>query len=84
MACADIETRAEIHHDPAMSEPKRKRAPGGGRKRTGITRTASLPKIRPESYAELKAIAAAREDTVAGALEWAIQAGTDQVRKDHK
>lgn len=56
-----------------MSEPKRKRAPGGGRKRTGITRTASLPKIRPEAYAELKKIATSRSLTVAGAIEWAIE-----------
>jgi hypothetical protein len=45
--------------DPNASGPPRKRKPGAGRKPTG--RTACPPRILPSAYADLQAIAAARQ-----------------------
>jgi hypothetical protein len=67
-----LDALEEIHNTPIVTITKkpRKNKPGAGRPRVG--RTANLPRIRPEYYADLKAIAQRRGMTIALTLEGMI------------
>ena len=60
------------NHTAAMKAPQPKKIETRGRKPTGRTRTASMPKICPAAYLRLKQLADHQGISIAAAVEVAI------------